>query len=1222
MNSGTSALQPARPVIRTLAAIVVLTLVACLVALVSSRSALAQEDLTCQANHLGTLGDEADSKIRTAGRWTTNDCDSRFRTDSDAHTYRFIVLEGGRIRIDLKSADRDSYVYLMAEDGSRITDSDDGGASLDARVEYDLTPGVYTVEATTVGSRERGPASFSLSISRVTGCEPEHLGALQPGVDLTASGFWTLDTCGSRFVVQHPAYSYFFDLPQDGRVRIDLRSQNGDPVMSLVSLSRGLISANDDGGGGRNSRIEQYLLAGTYLIEATTYLERDLQPQFADFTLVVHLIDEEEREASFNIKMEEIHVPDEVVAGEPFEVHYRVGNLGQGGLDDVGGRAAVYVVEPRVFDRTPITYGSEDRWQAGVSYHTGPRTATPFSVAIDEVEAFEVTLNSTGPSWVFVAVDAHDGFGEEVAFHGIWRNLMVLSGLTFETVMVSVDDSDYEVSARANAGGYVTTSVTSVADPGSAVDPEMRAKAIYAAGVRTQLLDGIFERPEIAALSVSATAEPEPVSVANPSSDALAEVLGDQYANDVTASGLVDALGAGEVINPVTVEDMTLGAAQTAAARYASLVASWSALQERIDNGEALSFEEAFAVHSQLAYAESIIPSAVTAGEIVEAARAADMGWEAPEVQEMIAGLAQQASCGDEETTLSTALEEARVADVDALLALDDELRAVLPVYSLANDSARCAASDVDVVTSRFLQTLSIAGNDELLRLLMPRPSTVEAPAPHRLRIVAQLDENGRVEHGVELSDGEQVMPSARFLSPEAPVDTWLVSSDVEMDEKSIGNIRSRRLEDGRIELGFIDALGEEVAPEIRYIAANSPAGVWLRSGEIEAPPAPPSKDRPADYTQAFVLQAIERYEETGKEATVAYYNTKESVDGQWYVFIIDENQTIVAHAPNPDLVGKHSSQALGPNSYPTGSAVAASADQDGAWFDYTYANPASGVVETKHSWVVTHDGITFGSGWYERGPGKSDAPAYTKAFVQQAINLYDALGLEETIAYYNTEESVDGQWYAFIIDENQTIVAHAPNPDLVGKHSSQALGPNSYPTGSAVAASADQDGAWFDYTYANPASGVVETKHSWVVTHDGITFGSGWYERGPGKSDAPAYTKAFVQQAINLYVALGLEETVAYYNTKESVDGQWYAFIVDRNGYTIAHHNPEFRGRDPSLRVDATGYFYGDDLLGADEDGRWVDYVLLNPESGEEQQKHTWAVRYNGLIFASGWYE
>ena len=385
---------------------------------------------------------------------------------------------------------------------------------------------------------------------------------------------------------------------------------------------------------------------------------------------------------------------------------------------------------------------------------------------------------------------------------------------------------------------------------------------------------------------------------------------------------------------------------------------------------------------------------------------------------------------------------------------------------------------------------------------------------------------------------------------------------------------------------------------------------------------AVPPKSTPGDYTKFLVGDAISRYESEGLDATVAYYNTKESIDGQWYVFMSDKNQTIIAHAPNPDLVGEHVSQALGPNSYPTGSAVAASADEDGAWFDYTYANPASGVVETKHSWTVIHDGITFGSGWYERGPGKSDAPAYTKAFVQQATNLYVALGLEETVAYYNTKESVDGQWYVFIIDENQTIVAHAPNPDLVGEHVSQALGPNSYPTGSAVAASADEDGAWFDYTYANPASGVVETKHSWTVIHDGITFGSGWYERGPGKSDAPAYTKAFVQQATNLYVALGLEETVAYYNTKESVDGQWYVFIIDPDGYTIAHHNPQFRGRDPSLRVDATGYFYGDDLQSATEAGHWVDYVLPNPESGENRQKHTWIVRHDGLLFGSGWYE
>ena len=385
---------------------------------------------------------------------------------------------------------------------------------------------------------------------------------------------------------------------------------------------------------------------------------------------------------------------------------------------------------------------------------------------------------------------------------------------------------------------------------------------------------------------------------------------------------------------------------------------------------------------------------------------------------------------------------------------------------------------------------------------------------------------------------------------------------------------------------------------------------------------AVPGKANAAEYTKHLVREAIGRYESAGLDATIAHYNTKGSIDGQWYVFIFDEGGTMLAHAANPDLVGLHASEILGPNGYPAGAAVFASGEEAGGWFSYTYPNPATGTVETKHSWMVIHDGLTFGTGWYERGPGKSDAPAYTKSFVRQAINLYDAVGLDETAAYYNTPESIDGQWYMFIFDENENIVAHAANQDLVGIHASQSLGPYGYPSGSAVAAVADEDGAWFSYTYPNPTTGAVETKHSWMVVHDGIMFGSGWYERGPAKSDAPAYTQAFVRQAINLYDAIGLDDTIAYYNSRESVDGQWYVFIIDGDGYTIAHFNPEFRGRDPSLRIDATGRFYGDELLGATESGRWVDYVLTNPAAGEPRQKHTWIVRHDGLFFGSGWYE
>ena len=387
-------------------------------------------------------------------------------------------------------------------------------------------------------------------------------------------------------------------------------------------------------------------------------------------------------------------------------------------------------------------------------------------------------------------------------------------------------------------------------------------------------------------------------------------------------------------------------------------------------------------------------------------------------------------------------------------------------------------------------------------------------------------------------------------------------------------------------------------------------------------PTSVPAKWEPDEYTQYFVKAAISKYNSEGLDATVAHYNTRESVDGQWYVFILDKDDIILAHAANPALVGRPASAAAGPNNYPVGEAVVAVADEDGEWLSYTFTNPASGAVETKHSWMVEYDGLTFGSGWYERGPSKTDTPAYTRAFVGRAMSLYDAVGLEGTTAYYNTNESIDGQWYVFILDKDDIILAHAANPALVGRPASAAAGPNNYPAGEAVVAVADEDGEWLSYTYTNPATGAVETKHSWIVEYDGLTFGSGWYERGPSKTDTPVYTRAFVGRAIDLYNAIGREDTFAYYNTGESVDGQWYVFIVDEDGYTISHHNPMLRGRDPALRVDSAGYFYGDDLLGATESGRWVDYVLLNPETGDDRQKHTWAVRHDGLIFASGWYE
>ena len=382
-----------------------------------------------------------------------------------------------------------------------------------------------------------------------------------------------------------------------------------------------------------------------------------------------------------------------------------------------------------------------------------------------------------------------------------------------------------------------------------------------------------------------------------------------------------------------------------------------------------------------------------------------------------------------------------------------------------------------------------------------------------------------------------------------------------------------------------------------------------------------PPRSAPADYTRFFVEEAISMYETQGLVATLAYYNRPESIDGQWYVFIADENQTVVAHAAVPDLVGKHASEALGHNSYPAGSALAASATESGAWFDYTYANPASAAVETKHSWVIIHDGLIFGSGWYEPGPSKSDAPSYTKAFVQQATNLYDAVGLEETLAYHNREESIDGQWYVFVIDEDDLVVGH-PDPkrlglDLKGWVGTDANGYNFGPD----MLSATGDGKWVSYVYRNPESGGLgidfdhlELKNVWVVRHDGLLFASGWH------IDADEFTKSLVATAARVFREVGLEGTIAYfaspeiafgglaavityYNSAEDVEGNWFAFIADESGTIIDHYDKAMVGRDIKDLL-------GTDTFEATAEGNWVT----------TEDVRVWVLGQDGMTFGSGW--
>lgn len=234
-----------------------------------------------------------------------------------------------------------------------------------------------------------------------------------------------------------------------------------------------------------------------------------------------------------------------------------------------------------------------------------------------------------------------------------------------------------------------------------------------------------------------------------------------------------------------------------------------------------------------------------------------------------------------------------------------------------------------------------------------------------------------------------------------------------------------------------------------------------------------------------------------GREAAIAHYSRPESLDGQWYLYMVSEDGRVIAH-PDPQRLGLDLKSWVGTdaNGYPFGREIL-SATPEGKWVSYVYRNPENlwepqdfHQFELKNVWVVRHDGLLFASGWY------ISAEEFTKLLVATAIDRFRSGGLEETVEYfrrpgsalaglesavqyYNSAETVHGRWAAFIADETGTVVAH-PDRGAIGQSIQEILGASDL--------AATPEGRWVD----------TQSLRMWIAEHDGFTFGSGWHDTNP----------------------------------------------------------------------------------------------------------------------------
>ena len=808
---------------RLLALLLMVVVVAAIAALAAWQSTLAQEDaVVCPPTDMGELS-ESTSLLSASGDWAGSDCnESRFQEGRPGRQFRFSLGADAVVRIDLNSEDRDPTLFLQDAQGGLIEADDDTGGSNDARIERQLPAGDYLIEASTVGWARHDSGAFDLFVRIVSGCQDViDLGNLEDA--LSAEGVWSHYGCESAFRVDRSSQRYRFELSELTRVQIDLTSVTADSYLYLLDDHGVLLEIDDDGGDRWNSRIVRLLGPGIFTIETTNWGDRDLKNlQEAGYRLsIVRAVD------GPTIKLDAILTPDRVVQGLPFDIHYRVSNLGDAPVSSVDGRVQVRVRWPFISNWRTSEIGTDgpdgELWGVGASYHSHESLAAHGSRPLAPMHSFEGLFTwRHGPSDVMLDVSVLDPDDKRLSRHVLSRPIMVLTGFDLGVQTVSVDGAEYRVVSMVDEDGEVETDVAAVSVETDEDAPELpedvQLKALYAAGVRTQVLsdspavidalrmatESFFAQVSRGGLPLSQVAAPSA-----PTHDALLAVSASAHRELLAQAGFDPT----RFQSAETAEALVVRTGQAAALRIERSIDAWSQLDDVI------SAQDAIATHAGLSLAAQVDARLVEAAELVLLKRGAVDGWQDPGVTAALTDYRRGIDCRPNTGALSSG---------------DAVLRHLSPVYAAMLDRAYCGILAADDDHDLLLTGLGLSMNPLIAEPTVedrPRP-TPQLPSVEWVRTRAH--EDGRVEFGAELSNGEQVLPSGRMFPSDAPTDVWLRTGPVMFGETELGRIYARRLGAGVVEAAFVVSGGRPAGAMRWSLSADAAAGVWLVSGPVE----------------------------------------------------------------------------------------------------------------------------------------------------------------------------------------------------------------------------------------------------------------------------------------------------------------------------------------------------------------------------------------------------
>jgi signal transduction histidine kinase len=159
----------------------------------------------------------------------------------------------------------------------------------------------------------------------------------------------------------------------------------------------------------------------------------------------------------------------------------------------------------------------------------------------------------------------------------------------------------------------------------------------------------------------------------------------------------------------------------------------------------------------------------------------------------------------------------------------------------------------------------------------------------------------------------------------------------------------------------------------IRLLSAGLVAGALAAT-----PPHRLAASSPQDV-QEFVVRAARYVHDHGREQAFADFNRPDGgfVQGEAYIFCIDNNGVELANGGNPKLVGKNLSDLRDAEGRRPSFDIPRLAQAQGeGWYHYIWPNAVTGRIEHKTAYVLRIDDQTAcASGYYEDTPSKPDQP-------------------------------------------------------------------------------------------------------------------------------------------------------------------------------------------------------------------------------------------------------